>query len=258
MLDARAPVFIGGTNGSGTRVYARLFDAGGVFQGAQKNYAFEPEAIIQYTRPLVPKLMAQAHAAIYRPETLPQAARDETRTWIGEFARQVRSEAPAGYARWGWKHPRNLYLLPFLNEVFPDCVFVHVIRDGRDMALAGNKADFLTLRGYLGNDYAATREGASAFWSDVNTEVADWAEDALGPRYVVARLEDLCNAPREETRRLMTRAGIAVDDTLAGQSREIVSPPGTLGRWRDLPDDVKSAVTAAAQKGLDRFGYGAG
>lgn len=256
MLDECAPIFVGGTNGSGTRVYARLFDAGGVFQGARQNYAFEPEAIIQYTRPLVPKLVAEAHAAIYRPESLPQAARDETRSWIGEFAHQLRSEVPTGYARWGWKHPRNLFLLPFLNEIFPDCIFVHVIRDGRDMALAGNKGDFLTFRGFFGHDYADTPEGASAFWSDVNTEVAGWAEDALGPRYVVARLEDLCSDPQEETRRLMTRAGIAFDETLAGQSREIVSPPASLGRWRDLPVDVKSAVTASAQKGLSHFGYG--
>ena len=44
------------------------------------------------------------------------------------------AELPADAPSWGWKEPRSIYLLPFLNEQMPTIRFLHFIRDGRDMA----------------------------------------------------------------------------------------------------------------------------
>src|SRR5438445_13883106 len=48
-------------------------------------------------------------------------------------------EAERRGTRWGWKAPRSIYLLSFLSAQFPQLKFIHVLRDGRDMALSPNQ-----------------------------------------------------------------------------------------------------------------------
>ena len=41
------------------------------------------------------------------------------------------------------KTPRNCFIIPFLYKVFPDARFIHIIRDGRDVALSYSKKPWL-------------------------------------------------------------------------------------------------------------------
>ena len=41
-----------------------------------------------------------------------------------------------GKARWGDKTPRYVESIPFISGLFPDARFVHLVRDGRDVALS--------------------------------------------------------------------------------------------------------------------------
>lgn len=41
-----------------------------------------------------------------------------------------------GKTRWGDKTPRYVQHIPLLAELFPDARFVHIIRDGRNVALS--------------------------------------------------------------------------------------------------------------------------
>ncbi|BCW93430.1 MAG: hypothetical protein KatS3mg007_1324 [Thermoanaerobaculum sp.] len=60
---------------------------------------------------------------------------------LEEHLRPLVSEQRGGarYSAWGWKEPRSIYLLPFWNELMPSLRFIHVIRDGRDMAFSANQ-----------------------------------------------------------------------------------------------------------------------
>src|SRR5262249_10334108 len=121
------------TGGSGTRVFARIVRRGGMYIGARLN---ESEDAVDFG--------------------------DFSDRWINQFAdvrrypvavslvEQMRGELDAllhvhlamlgGEARaWGWKEPRSIYLLPFFHEAFPNVRFLHVVRDGRDMAYSGNQ-----------------------------------------------------------------------------------------------------------------------
>lgn len=44
--------------------------------------------------------------------------------------------------RWGDKTPAYLLNLPVLNELFPDAQFIHIVRDGRDVALSNLETPF--------------------------------------------------------------------------------------------------------------------
>jgi hypothetical protein len=101
--------------------------------------------------------------------------------------------AKHGKPRWGDKTPAYMRYLPLLERLFPDALYVHLIRDGRDCALS-----------FLGMpDEAPTRtwahpEDARGFACQWFSEIRD--ARALGRRvgagrYVELRYEDLVDDP---------------------------------------------------------------
>jgi len=257
--NATAPVFIGGTNGSGTRVYAQLLESAGVFQGAEKNYAFEPTNLIHYTKRQTPRLLRLTRSPTYNVSSLPETFRKTMEAWILQFGIQVQNERPEGYSRWGWKHPRNLFLVPLLDKVFSDCYFIQVIRDGRDMALADNKGDVRKFYRYLVSPDQTDPDpvACTSFWSTVNSDVADWSETHLGARFIWSRFEDLCADPRGELRRITEAIGVELHPSLSQECLDRVHTPPSLGRWRATAKDMQAKLRNAGAAGLTRFGYGA-
>lgn len=252
---SKGPIFVAASNGSGTRLYAQILADAGVYQGEAMNYASEPEAILPYTRSITPKVLHEARSAIYAPDDISGALRERATAWMVEFSDELQQTMPTSHQRWGWKHPRNLYLLPLLDSVFPDCVFVHVIRDGRDMAIAGNQADFRALGGHLGYRWRRSATSAARFWSSVNCDIAEWCESHLGERYIATRFEDLCASPDTEISRLIEAAGLDCSQGAIAKMAERVSPPDSIGRWQTLPGWRRAAIAKAAKPGLTRFGY---
>jgi hypothetical protein len=231
------PGVIGATGGSGTRVVARIVRRGGMFVGSDLNRsedaldfaAFSDRWIDRYEageRP--PEMVAELRALV------------------------ARQHEEAGGGRWGWKEPRSVYLLPFLDEQLPGLRFLHVLRDGRDMAFSANQVQ-LRKHGdaVLGPPAGEPPELRSIrLWSAVNLRAADPGESALGVRYLRVRFEDVCARPVEETARILAFFGLAGDaERIAAEE---VQAPGTLGRWRDR--DV-GALEASGAPALRRFGY---
>ena len=253
--SAQRPVFIGGTNGSGTRVLARMLEVGGVFQGREKNQAFEPTSIIQYTRPLVPELIKTTGGPVYDPDGLPSDFLALMEDWLLKFAAQVKSERPPGVLRWGWKHPRNIFLAPLLHRVFEGSFFIQVLRDGRDMVLAANRGDFVAHRECFNPPIRSDDIGAAMFWSRLNSEVSDWCADHFGARYVYSRFEDLCSDPIAELERIADVIELPLTAEMKNRCTEFITPPATIGRWKTLSVSRRNEVASVAARGLQKFGY---
>ena len=56
--------------------------------------------------------------------------------------------------RWGDKTPEYIYHLPMLRELFPDAKFIHIVRDGRDVALSSYRHGLMGVQ----NVYMAARQ----------------------------------------------------------------------------------------------------
>jgi hypothetical protein len=155
--------------------------------------------------------------------------------------------------RWGWKEPRSIYLLPFFHEHLPALRFLHVVRDGRDMALSQNQNQ---LRKHgdsapIPAD-APVRVRSIALWSWVNLNAKAYGEARLGDRYLRVRFEDLCADPIGSTRRLFEFVGLDADPALA---REVVTTPASLGRWHAHDPELVAELHAAGGRALAAFGY---
>lgn len=149
-----------------------------------------------------------------------------------------------------------MYLVPFWCSLFPRLRFLHLLRDGRDMAFSGNQNQ-LAKHGatVLGSGWAARSpaERSIALWARVNSRVADIGEETLEERYLAVRFEELCVAPTQVAGRILAFFGLPPE--LAGGAAGVVAPPATVGRFREQDPKVVAHLEAIAAPALARFGY---
>jgi len=235
---------IGATGGSGTRVLARIVLRGGMFIGSDRNRSEDALDFAAFSDRWVDEAVAGRR---------PQAMVDELRALA---ARQWAGRAADG--PWGWKEPRSIYLLPLLRDELRGLRFLHVVRDGRDMAYSDNQQQLVKHgAAVLGDGPGEPLPLRSiALWREVNLRAADFGERELGPRYLRIRFEDLCADPGVVAADVLAFFGL--DGDAEAIAREEVSPPRSLGRWRDEDGAAVAELEAAAGDLLRRFGYPVG
>lgn len=249
------PYVIGATGGSGTRVLARVTRDAGMFIGTFLGNAEDAKAFGMFGRTWI-----NAYA---KADDLPAAERADLRArMVREFDEAVDLHCLTlrdGPRPWGWKSPPSIFLLPFIHEQFPRMKFVHIVRDGRDMAFSDNQRQLAkhgdtVLGDEAGDDAQPVR--SVALWSDSNVRCADYGEAAMGDRYLRIRLEDLCAEPARWVGRLFAFLGL--DGDAAAIAAAEIQTPSSLGRWQQQDPALVAEVTAAGLPGLVKFGYVAG
>lgn len=252
--SAYPPIVIGATGGSGSRVFREVLQRSGVFMGRRLNESGDAMDFEPFLDAYINRLLEAVRRLDYRFEDLPRRlGRGAVRAFEKALATFQADMDPG--AGWGWKNPRSMYVLPIIHRVFPDIRFVHVIRDGRDMALSVNQNQLRKHGGaFFGVDSVELTPSASAaLWSAANLQVAAWGEETLKDNYVRLRLEDVCADPLGNVATLIDRFDLPIKDpeyVAAG-----VHIPQTLGRWRSADPALVAEISGAAQPGLSAFGY---
>jgi hypothetical protein len=186
-----------------------------------------------------------------------------------------------GKPRWGDKTPAYMLSVQRIGRALPEARFVHLIRDGRDVALS-QAARAL-------NEQPSPPEQA-ARWVKRIGKAREQAATLKGPRYVEARYEDLVRDPETTLRRICAFIELPWDEAMlayheraakrltemagslraerghaeqaAGYRIENHAPttkppdPGKLDKWRRemAPEDV-AAYDAVAGDLLRELGY---
>ena len=165
-------------------------------------------------------------------------------------AKDDRRRSGGDYLRWGFKFPGVLFFLPLLLDVFPDMRFVHLVRDGRDMALSDNQKA-LEHYGALFGIEGRGAESSFELWSRMNHWAKQTCLDGMHKdNYLLVRFEDLCSRPRDEIGRMLEFCGLRVPE-----DHELYALPkkvSTIGRWKARPELFKELDSSS----LTSFGYG--
>ena len=147
-----------------------------------------------------------------------------------------------GKSRWGDKTPLYMQHLPLLERLFPDALWVHLVRDGRDAALS-----FLELpAGFSGKTWAQPRTAAqfAARWR-MEIRSARRLGTHVGGRYLELRYEDLVAEPERELKRVCEHASltweprllehdVAPEVSAMPEHRNLAQPPTPgLRDWRN-------------------------
>jgi hypothetical protein len=142
---SRAPVFVLGSPRSGTTLlYDMLLSAGGFAVYLAESNVFNllvPRFGDLHVRSNREKLVdAWLHSKLFRASGLPaDAIRPRLLTECrngGDFLRIVMDEIrlAQGMQRWAENSPEGMLYLPLIKRLIPDALFVHILRDGRDVA----------------------------------------------------------------------------------------------------------------------------
>jgi Sulfotransferase family len=186
--------------------------------------------------------------------------------------------AKHGKPRWGDKTPDYVLHMPTIAELLPEARFIHLIRDGRDVALS-------VIPMWFG---PASLEEAAHWWVGLVTK---GRHDASTVDCIEVRYEQLVSDPEEQLRRVCAVAGLdfrvemlhydlrtmdrltemagdvrraaSVDpdaraDQLARNRARLSEPPDTLrvGRWRtEMTADEQRRFTEIAGDLLEELGY---
>jgi sulfotransferase family protein len=247
------PIVIGGSGGSGTRAVARFLAAIDVQMGEYLNGSADALAFVDTLDALINPILENTRSLDYDPNCLPVDLAARAAEMIHSSA-DNHCASPMRDGRWGFKNPRHMFLLPILNRAFPEFVFVHVLRDGRDMLFSENRNQLRKHYADLfGRADDGTPEASAAFWGTVNLQAAAYGARVLKSRYMLLRLEDFCGEARQDTALGLARK-LELDKCQAVAHSDIFRAPASLGRWRERVEEMP-AVTGIFGKALAYFGY---
>jgi omega-hydroxy-beta-dihydromenaquinone-9 sulfotransferase len=165
----------------------------------------------------------------------------------------------------GW--PR----IGYLNEIFEDARFIHIMRDGRAVASSLLHVNFWRgwygphgwRAGLLSPEDQATWESydrsftalAGLEWR-IQMRAIETARRALDPaRFLEVKYEDFCDNPREVARQVL--AFSELPDSAAVERTVQATPIKNSQRWRDdLTPDQQTLLDDLLRDDLARHGYG--
>ena len=253
------PVIVYNASHSGSRLLALMLKRLGVFMGADLNESEDSLPVFDLVRYLV-----EAHAPDF--SRLLDEGDAELPSRIRAAFRDHLAARPVG--RWGWKLPETGHVLPVISRLFPDAAYIHLVRDGRDVAFSPFVApkhpfwrkiyfnsDAITSWHGLAMTQRAYRAQGHLFnaarW--VNSVTLGRAHGAmLGRRYLELHYEDVVADPDAALARLSAFLGI--EAPWARFDRREVST-GSVGKWRAAPRRDVAGVRPILEPTLAAFGY---
>lgn len=257
-----APIFLTGFARSGTTWVNRLmqdyFDAGFVNEGqfivnfGKRIQRYGDLRILRNRERLIRDLAKDRFFSILSSNYKVDMDWDRIAGRAGSFAEIVKGilaqiAEQTGKHRIGSKYPVFGRYLGLLNDLFPDCKVIHVIRDGRDCALSHKRVTW----GHQ-NTYSA-----AIHWRTY-MEASRRSAEAMQGRYVEIRYEDLLLEPKATMRTLEH----FITGTLEhGITRRFLEDRKSLktdraGHWRQaMPARAQAIFEFVAGETLERFGY---
>jgi hypothetical protein len=210
--DASAPLVLTGRGGSGTRLFSIVLQKLGVFLGNKLNHT---EDSVEWVDPVyriaIDKLRGAAPPVGGSRELLRANA-----------AAILARRCPGSHARWGWKLPETVLILPEVADAFDRCRIIHVVRHPLDTCLRrshmtsrpNNPIGEAVLRaayeklGWTRNpakDPEHLRNAASWFYQV--TEAQSFFRGFSAQRGLTLRYEALCDTPEVTCRQIAEFAG---------------------------------------------------
>ena len=187
----------------------------------------------------------------------PQGYEEAVRAVFALYARNL------GKSRYGEKTPVNVRYISPLGALFPEAVFIHLVRDGRDVTVSSLRAPF----------GPSTLPEAAIYWR-LAVENGRRAGATLGPRrYLEVSYETLVSEPESTIRQLCGFAQLEFDPSMlryyerAGQvtrgdplpqvHENLHRPPiANIRNWRtDMGQADALIFEALAGRTLEQFGY---
>lgn len=209
------PIFLGGEGRSGTTLLRVMLDAHSAIACGPETHFLVDGELRRFHHHFRGTWWKRAAGYGYSLADMDDMVRDFVRSWFETSMRR------RGKRRWADKTPQTIHALDYVWELFPTAKFVHVIRDGRDVACS-------IIPQRWGPDNV--KDAARRWRLCIETGVKHRGD----PRYAEVRYEDLVREPERELRRVLEFVGEPFE-------------PQCLEYWKAAHDLAPETESSAAQ-----------
>lgn len=116
-----------------------------------------------------------------------------------------------GKVRWGDKTPPYIRIVPRLAAMFPDARFIHLLRDGRDVAKSFQSVGW----------YGPRLHKNMVEWSGAMELDRRWRNSALADQFLVVRYEDLVRQTQKTTQEICAFLGEDFEPQMLGWEEKV-------------------------------------
>lgn len=283
------PVVIGGVGGSGTRLIARCLDEFGFFMGSDLKEAhdnlwftllFKRIEILDSSEEEFDELIEIflegmtgsgnfTEKQIDLINHLASAGRENhSASWLKKRARTLLSKKKKNglmkrartllskktkaqpHAGWGWKEPNSHVILDRLQQRFRDMKYIHVVRNGLDMAHSRNQNQLkLWGRHFIGEDYDISPYWSLKYWCIVHRRVLEIGR-SMGANFLFLNYDNFCLNPESGIKELCEFLGLDATAIPGSHLLELVHVPDSIGRFRQYGTKIFSEEDVAYVKEL--------
>lgn len=278
-MKDRPVIAVGAVGGSGTRVVAEILSSANVFMGDDLNDAmdnlvftrlFRDPSWYKVTSPkervgrwkLFCKYMSGQPLTLRdRYQLLCAVTSNKHFKTKRKFWVRALTDLPPrsrSHIQWGWKEPNTQI---YINEVLanvPSSKYVHVLRNGLDMAFSGNKRQIRSW-GWLYDIQFDPTDPAELkaqkmfdYWKLTTKNAMDVKAGRNGDKIYIVRFENLFKDPEKEIRSLLKFCEIQVEEKILQELTRIPNKPSSYLRYLD--QDL-SFLTMEDRKLLEWVGY---
>jgi len=236
------PFIIIGMHRSGTTLLANAMNDAGICMGVFRDHNGEAMHFLSLNQQLLwadDANWINPKVPLLKPDLLPTA-----NEMYAEHIKSMSSNATKlrllHNAPWGWKDPRNTFTLQHWLDIFPKAKVIHVLRDGRDVALSLQARN--SVEGEVFDEKLNSLQFNFGLWETYVEEGLRWQERLSG-RYFEIRYEDLVKPKGTEMYALDNFTGKKVSSHIRAK------PP----KNKTYPDELQAL--AAESRTFNKLAY---
>ncbi|MCH7850917.1 MAG: sulfotransferase [Nanoarchaeota archaeon] len=262
VLAAQEPLVIMGRGKSGTRLLAWACQELGFALGATDRLKTGDLDDRRFLR--VVKWIARRNLS--DPDSYPNSAAGPRRFDVMCFQREAHrvwqrlSNSPEARLGWGWKWPETYLILPYVHVTFPRARFLHLVRDGRDLAFKRHLTD--DPRRALGKALLTRLEArgqphhlqAARSWQFQVEQYRTYAERIPPGQRMETTYEALCGDPEGEMARIADFLQVPYSEACRNYVNTHFNK-SLIGAWRAEDSARVAEVEAVIGDTLTALGY---
>ena len=256
------PVVIGGVGGSGTRLITQLLNELGFFMGSDLNESYDnrwftllfkrtgilttPEDEFTELVEIFVKGMAGRDdftekqtelvnrlALVDRKKHSAKWLKKRTRALLSKKKKKIESSH-----RWGWKEPNSHIVLDRLLAHFRNIKYIHVARNGLDMAHSSNQNQLKFWgQNFIGSSYEITPRFSLQYWCIVHRRVLEIGR-SMGSNFLFLNYDNFCSNPESGIFELCEFLGLDDAKVSVPALIEMVDAPDSIGRFKQYGTSI--------------------